>query len=243
MTNLQTDGRKPEHQVQWPGLGDCHVAAGHGSHHGGDGRRYSRKDFSKIMARFGDQMPLNSADVAEVIQTRLLVQDARWPDPAGQLHDREENNLKTLFDFTDGSIKLKNFRWPRSLRLKLSVPALSIRCCSRWRSHRSPSTTPLRASTAPSGSGRCWACFQEVAKKLADQPVGGLATFDLMFEGIRTALKSSVQQSIQIAEKKSGHRSFCRPGPQVAVSGQIRQRLQADGAQHQRCLLLPEFDS
>ena len=25
------------------------------------------------------------------------------------MHDREENNLKTLFDFTDGSIKLKNF--------------------------------------------------------------------------------------------------------------------------------------
>jgi len=44
--------------------------------------------------------------------------------------------------------------------------------------------------------------FQEVAKKMADQPVGGLATFDLMFEGIRTALKSAVQQSIQIAEKE-----------------------------------------
>ena len=43
--------------------------------------------------------------------------------------------------------------------------------------------------------------FQEVAKALIDRPVGGLATFDLMFEGIRSALKSSVQQSIQIAEK------------------------------------------
>lgn len=28
----------------------------------------------------------------------------------GNLHDREENNLKTLFDFADGSIKLKNYR-------------------------------------------------------------------------------------------------------------------------------------
>ena len=43
--------------------------------------------------------------------------------------------------------------------------------------------------------------FQEVSKKLKDKEVGGLATFDLMFEGISTALKSSVQQSIQIAEK------------------------------------------
>ena len=43
--------------------------------------------------------------------------------------------------------------------------------------------------------------FQQVAKELKEQPVGGLATFDLMFEGIRSALKSSVQQSIQIAER------------------------------------------
>ena len=43
--------------------------------------------------------------------------------------------------------------------------------------------------------------FQQVSKKLKDQEVGGVATFDLMFEGIRAALKSSVQQSIQIAEK------------------------------------------
>lgn len=46
--------------------------------------------------------------------------------------------------------------------------------------------------------------FQEVAKRPADAPVGDLATFDLMFEGIRTALKSSVQQSIQLAEKNLG---------------------------------------
>ena len=40
-----------------------------------------------------------------------------------------------------------------------------------------------------------------MAKTLKDQPVGGLATFDLMFGGIRTALKSSVQQSIHVAER------------------------------------------
>ncbi len=42
--------------------------------------------------------------------------------------------------------------------------------------------------------------FQDVAKTLAKLPVGRLATFDQMFEGIRTALKSNVQQSILTAE-------------------------------------------
>ena len=40
----------------------------------------------------------------------------------------------------------------------------------------------------------------EVAIGIADLEVGQLATFDRMFEGIRTALKSSVQSSIQVAE-------------------------------------------
>ena len=44
--------------------------------------------------------------------------------------------------------------------------------------------------------------FQEVSKKLINESVGGLATFDLMFEGIRTALKSNVQQSIHLAERQ-----------------------------------------
>ena len=38
----------------------------------GDGKAFQSQDFSKIMARFGVKMPLNSADVAEVIQRRLL---------------------------------------------------------------------------------------------------------------------------------------------------------------------------
>ena len=46
--------------------------------------------------------------------------------------------------------------------------------------------------------------FQEVAIRLADTPVGEIATFDQMFDGIRTALKANVQQSILIAEKNLG---------------------------------------
>ena len=37
-------------------------------------------------------------------------------------------------------------------------------------------------------------------RELRDLQVGRLATFDLMFEGIRTALKSGIQGSILTAE-------------------------------------------
>jgi hypothetical protein len=42
--------------------------------------------------------------------------------------------------------------------------------------------------------------FQQVAKHIADHELGQLATFDLMFEGIRTALKSNIQRAILVAE-------------------------------------------
>ena len=76
----------------------------------GDMTQRQENDFSKIQARFGNRMPLNSADVAEVIQRRLLAKTSEGQVTLGNLHDREENNLKTLFDFADGSQKLKNYR-------------------------------------------------------------------------------------------------------------------------------------
>jgi len=43
--------------------------------------------------------------------------------------------------------------------------------------------------------------FREVAIAISSQQLGQLATFDLMFEGIRTALKSQIQRAITVAEK------------------------------------------
>src|SRR6056297_1761835 len=76
----------------------------------GDMTHQQENDFSKIQARFSNRVPLNSADVAEVIQKRLLAKTDTGAVTLGNLHDREENNLKTLFEFADGSIKLKNYR-------------------------------------------------------------------------------------------------------------------------------------
>ena len=77
---------------------------------GGDGARgyvsgegtQQSNDFSKIQARFKNQMKLNSQDVAEVIQMRLLAKRENVND-LSDLYDQQENNFKTLFDFADGS--------------------------------------------------------------------------------------------------------------------------------------------
>ena len=43
--------------------------------------------------------------------------------------------------------------------------------------------------------------FQQVVIQVANQATGRLATFDMMFEGIRAALKGNIQRSILVAEE------------------------------------------
>lgn len=166
----------------------------------GDMTARQENDFSKIQARFANRMPLNSADVAEVIQRRLLSKTDAAQIMLGNLYDKEQNNLKTLFDFADGSIRLKNYRdrghfvtsYP-FLPYQYTLFQMAITSLSQHNA--------FEGKHSSVGERSMLGVFQEVAKALADCPVGGLATFDLMFGGIRTTLKSSVQQSIQIAER------------------------------------------
>ena len=167
----------------------------------GDGKVFQSQDFSKIMARFAVKMPLNSGDVAEVIQRRLLSKTDAGQITLGNLHDREENNLKTLFDFTDGSIRLKNFDGRDNFIASYPFPPYQYMLFQMAITSLSQHNA-FEGKHSSVGERSMLGVFQEVVKTLVDQPVGGLATFDLMFEGIRTALKSPVQQSIQIAENQ-----------------------------------------
>lgn len=160
-------------------------------------------DFSKIQARFANRMPLNSQDVAEVIQRRLLAKKEEGQITLGHLYDREENNLRTLFDFGDGSFRFKNFRDREHFVASYPFPNYQYDLFQRAIMGLSQHNA-FEGKHSSVGERSMLGVFQEVAKKLADLPVGRLASFDLMFEGIRTALKSGVQQSIQLAEKNLG---------------------------------------
>lgn len=169
----------------------------------GDLTVQQENDFSKIQARFANRVPLNSQDVAEVIQRRLLAKTESGQITLGNLYAAEENNLRTLFDFGDNSFKFKNFSGKEQFIASYPFPnyqydlfQLAIKGLSQHNA--------FEGKHSSVGERSMLGVFQEVAKKLANTPVGGLATFDLMFEGIRTALKSSVQQSIQLAERNLG---------------------------------------
>lgn len=164
----------------------------------GDGTQQSN-DFSKIQARFKNRMKLNSQDVAEVIQMRLLDKRQEHINDLSDLYHEQENNFKTLFDFADGSASYPNFKdrehfiqcYP-FVPYQFTLFQSAIQNLSRH--------SAFEGKHSSVGERSMLGVFQQVAVGIKGHELGDLATFDLMFEGIRTALKGAIQSSILRAE-------------------------------------------
>jgi len=81
----------------------------------GEMGKQQSNDFSKIQARFANRMKLTSANVAEVIQKRLLVKTDEGTQLLSGIYANQSNNFKTLFDFADGSQTFRNSRMKSTL--------------------------------------------------------------------------------------------------------------------------------
>ncbi|MBE0574417.1 MAG: BREX system P-loop protein BrxC [Desulfuromonadales bacterium] len=156
-------------------------------------------DFSKIQARFANRMKLTSADVAEVIQKRLLTKNEEGVRLLSDIYHAQSNNFKTLFDFADGSQTYRNFQdrdhfihsYPFT-PYQFSLFQSAIQNLSQH--------SAFEGKHSSVGERSMLGVFQQVAIQIGDHEIGQLATFDLMFEGIRTALKSNIQRAIIQAE-------------------------------------------
>ncbi|SQH76707.1 conserved protein of unknown function [Shewanella benthica] len=165
----------------------------------GDVGKQHSNDFTKIQARFKNRMKLTSQDVAEVIQRRLLEKKDEFLPQLTDLYHQQENNFKTLFDFSDGSQSYRNFK-DREHFLQ-SYPFIPYQFGLFQSAIQNLSThSAFEGKHSSVGERSMLGVFQEVAVTIKDHQLGDLATFDLMFEGIRTALKTANQQSILKAE-------------------------------------------
>lgn len=156
-------------------------------------------DFSKIQARFANRMKLTSADVAEVIQKRLLTKTEDGVHLLSDIYHAQSNNFKTLFDFADGSQTYRNYQdrehfihsYP-FIPYQFSLFQSAIQNLSQHNA--------FEGKHSSVGERSMLGVFQQVAIQIGDHEIGGLATFDLMFEGIRAALKTQIQKAIIQAE-------------------------------------------
>ena len=156
-------------------------------------------DFSKIQARFANRMKLTSADVDEVIQKRLLMKTEEGVRLLSDIYHAQSNNFKTLFDFADGSHSYRNYQdrehFVHSYPFIPYQFALFQSAIQNLSQHNA-----FEGKHSSVGERSMLGVFQQVAIQIGNHEIGQLATFDLMFEGIRTALKSNFQRSIIQAE-------------------------------------------
>ena len=167
----------------------------------GDMEKQQANDFSKIQARFANRMKLTSADVSEVIQKRLLKKNSDGENALEPIYVNEQNNFRTLFDFTDGAQTYKNYQHKEHfidcypfVPYQFELFQLAIKNLSEQNA--------FEGKHSSVGERSMLGVFQDVALQIADHETGEIATFDLMFGGISAALKGQIQSSITLAEKQ-----------------------------------------
>jgi hypothetical protein len=156
-------------------------------------------DFSKIQARFATRLKLTSKNVDEVIQKRLLLKTPQGASLLQTVYQQQANNFGTLFDFSDGAQTYRNFRDQQHfINCYPFIPYQFTLFQAAIKSLSEHNAFEGRHSSV--GERSMLAVFQQVSIHIANHEIGQLATFDLMFDGIRTALKSQFQAAILTAE-------------------------------------------
>ncbi|MGB5134301.1 MAG: BREX system P-loop protein BrxC [Prochlorococcaceae cyanobacterium] len=160
-------------------------------------------DLSKIQGRFKTKLTLASADVQEVIQRRLLAKTPDEPEQLISIYEKEKENFTTLYRFSDGSIQLKGWSDCQSFcglypfhPYQLSLFQQAIQSLA--------SHSIFEGRNMAVGERSMLSVFQEVAKAIKELPVGRLASFDQLYDGIRDVIRADKQQTMVTAQNQVG---------------------------------------
>jgi len=156
-------------------------------------------DFSKIQDRFKIRLKLTSQNVDEVIQRRLLKKNEKGGALAEKTYDKEKNNFGTLFDFTDGAQTYRNFTSKQHFTDCYPFPQYQFTLFQRSIESLSKHAA-FEGRHSSVGERSMLGVFQHVVNLIGDREVGQLATFDLMFEGIKATLKPFITSSLYKAD-------------------------------------------
>lgn len=156
-------------------------------------------EYGRILARFPIPINLTEKNVGEVIQKRLLQKTAEGETPLLKLYHKHENNLATLFHFADGSKSYPRYRDSEDfIKSYPFIPYQSYLLQAAFISLSDHDAFPGKYTSV--GARSLLTIFQQVLIKISDKEIGGLASFDLMYEGIKPMIKTYLLNTIQLAE-------------------------------------------
>jgi energy-coupling factor transporter ATP-binding protein EcfA2 len=159
-------------------------------------------DFSKIQARFACKINLTSGNVDEVIQRRLLAKKEEGKKVLRPIYDREVNNFRTLFQFSEGGTSYRSYQDDNHfLRTYPFLPYQFnlFQECIRGLSVQNA----FQGKNQSVGERSMLGVFQDVVKGMIsdEMPVGNIASFDRMYDGIQMTLRGEIQTSVNRAKQ------------------------------------------
>lgn len=166
----------------------------------------SGEDFTKIQARFDLKMPLTSQDAKTVIRDRLLAKSTDSEPEYLRIYEERKADFGVLFDFADGAKRYGQYRdFDDFLATYPFVPyQFDVFMTAMRELSRKDAFTGKHNST---GARSMLGVFQDVAQELcrdgASTENEQLASFDLMFEGLRNSFRTEFYASVSQAEHSS----------------------------------------
>lgn len=163
----------------------------------------SGEDFTKIQARFNLKMPLTSQDAKTVIRDRLLSKNAESEPDYLRMYEERKADFGVLFDFADGAKRYGQYKdFDDFLATYPFVPyQFDVFMTAMRELSRKDAFTGKHNST---GARSMLGVFQDVAQELcrggASTENEQLASFDLMFEGLRNSFRTEFYAAISQAE-------------------------------------------
>lgn len=156
-------------------------------------------EYGKITARFPIKLNLGGANVEEVIQKRLLLKKKERETELLKLYHNHENSMHNLFRFSEGTRSYRNFRDSDDFIQNYPfIPYQSYLLQSVFISLSEHDAFPGKYTSV--GARSLLSIFQYVLIQLATTEIGGIAAFDLMYEGIEIMVKTHLLHTIQTAE-------------------------------------------
>lgn len=167
----------------------------------GDRTKKQSYDFSKIQARFAIKLKLNSADVIEVVQKRLLSKKPEHLSLMDKLWSEQGPNLRTMFEFTSETSKFGNNKAYDEDDFIASYPFVNYEFILFQNVLRNMSKYNMfDGRHASVGERSMLSAISSTLGSAKSETVGDLIPFDRLYDGISDAIQSTASWRINQAK-------------------------------------------
>lgn len=172
----------------------------------GEMKKGKANDFSKIQGRFKTRLSLSSANVDEVIQSRLLEKREDVKDELRTLFVEKGDVLKNQMTFKDCAMTLKNFKDGEDFLKNYPFAPYQFQLVQKiFEAIRGAGATGRHLSR---GERSILAAFQSAGKEIVLQDVGILVPLYRFYPSIESFLDTAVKKTIDNAKDDTSLEPF-----------------------------------